>query len=153
MKIFFYILVVMCLTACCNSKQILITQFYPFKVSADSPTRKDDFFLVTNYSDNKKALEQIDSFVSKHIDPDYLKLGYYCMNFFKESGKTNLQAIERNPRVVDRYSFGHDLIFTYTWEYGKYSGRRKIIKGEDVEYNRTKLKFTIERLPDSTRKN
>lgn len=147
------------LSSCCSTKPMEIIQFYPYKTIIDSSmdngkliTGRDDFFLIKNYCDKKSTPIYLDSFVAINRNSEYLKLSYYSMSFFKETSKTNLEAIQRNPREIDRYSNDHDLVYTYTWRYGKYDGRRKIIDGEDVELKKSKIKITIEPMPDSLKK-
>ena len=93
------------------------------------------------YRNNNKTELFIDSFVNKHINPQLLQYNNYMMYFYKESSKTNLVKIKENPRELDRYSAGHDLVYHYEWIDGKFEGRVKIKNGEQVEPELGKYNF------------
>jgi len=151
MRLLFVSVVLFFLAGCSDNKPVIIQQFYPFNKMTDTSydnnkirTYKEEYFLVSNFKDNSATTVSIDSFVSKHINNTLLKYNTYSMIFYKESRYTNLIKIAENPREIDRYSNGHDLVFYYTWLDGKFDSRVKIKNGEQVEPVQTKLRFTIE---------
>lgn len=109
---------------------------------------KSDFYLVKNYSDNRRNLFLIDSFVEKNKSKGLDTFTQYGIIFFKESSKTNIQSILLNPKVIDRYSNNNDKIFQYNWSKGKFLSKFKIKKGKIVE---PKNDIIIEDIKDTIR--
>ena len=159
MKYIFFLLVLFVFTSCGAYKPIIIQQFYPFNKMTDTSysnnqvrTYKEDYFLISNFKNNNNTTLYIDSFAKSYINKALLRYNTYRMYFYKESRYTNLIKIAENPRELDRYSAGHDLVFYYTWLDGKFDSRVKIKNGEQVDPVQTKLKFTIIQIPDSAKK-
>ncbi|MFZ4769825.1 MAG: hypothetical protein ACOYLO_06555 [Ferruginibacter sp.] len=110
------------------------------------------FFLVKNYSTQKQDISIIDSFAT-----NFLTSGKFSPNkeevrlwFYKETAKTNIEAIRANPREVDRYSNEHDLVWGFTLQKNNFLRRKKFKDGEVIETNSIKIdpapKFRIEKV-------
>jgi hypothetical protein len=159
-KIFFVnILIVITFSGCVKSKPKLIIKPLDMLKHTDSLFSenkmlyfKSDYFLVSNYSNTQKNYDYIDSFAFKVYDTAFAKYTNYHIFFYKESKETNAENILSNPRVVDRYSNGHDKIFVYGWDYGKLLSKDRYEDGEIVD-NKDKDKITIEDIkPDTIRR-
>lgn len=113
--------------SCKSSSTISITQFNTLTKELDTieGIGKENgntlyyytyFFLVSNYKNCKHNINLIDSFSNnffkkKTFLPHTERVELY---FYKETNKTNLEAIKANPREVDRYSNFHDLVWRFT---------------------------------------
>lgn len=142
----FYVFLIPLLIHCSDSNNITIV---PLEVlnqidTLNGRTYKFDFFLVNGYVDNKRSRMVIDSFVVKHKGDYPLKFDQYDMTFYKYSEETNVKNIIANPRVIDRYSQQHDLIYGYSWINGKLVSRMKWKNGEVVDPKGT---ITVEDIP------
>lgn len=148
--------------SCTSNKPLQIKQFYPYTYdSAQILKEKEDFFLVENYRNDSASSRYIDSFVfvkSKSLK----RYNSYSMCFLKESKYTNWEKIKKNPKIIDPYSQNqnlnsvlHDIIFEYYWVDGEFNFKEKYKNGEPelIEPKESNLKFTIEMLPDTVRKN
>jgi len=94
---------------------------------------KFDYYLISNYRDNKRTQNFIDSFVQQHKDSSIAKYSHYNIVFYRESSETNVKNILANPRVIDRYSQENDWIYSYHFINGKFLSRWKVKKGEIIE--------------------
>lgn len=107
-----------------------------------------NFFLVSNYKNSKKTDKEVDSFVAAFTSknkyaPNTEEIGFF---FYKETSKTNLIAIKRNPSDVDLYSNEHDLIYFYSLKPDGSKERKKFKNGDAIETTEKKihkLKFKI----------
>src|SRR5690606_11734426 len=106
---------------------------------------KSEYFLIKNYSKGKSTEDYIDSFVNANKDSNLDKYSNYGITFYKESAKTNIQNITKNPRDLDRYSQKHDLVYKYKWINGKFIYRFKFKNGELVP----KSDIIVKDIPDS----
>lgn len=155
------IILIVVLQSCSPQKPIVITEFstYTKSVYTDTSLGKEmtyfnSFFLISNYRDSKEVTMQLDSFVTTYI----LKNKYpettekIRLYFYKETSKTNLVAIEQNPREIDRYSNDHDLVFYYAVKSNLEVERKKYKNGEVVETLPKPTiptpKFKIEKIED-----
>jgi len=114
--------------SCCNSsRQMKITEFRTLtneidtvqgigKESGKTLYYYTYFFLVSNYKNSKNSIYLIDSFSNIFLKKNnFLPITERVeLYFYKESNKTNLRAINANPREVDRYSNFHDLVWRFT---------------------------------------
>ncbi|MDB5202999.1 MAG: hypothetical protein JWQ27_2408 [Ferruginibacter sp.] len=153
MKCFIFAIVLL-FESCTADKPIVIRQFEDLsEVYKDSSLGKeffvfDDFFLVSNYQDKKDIALKIDSFVI-----DRVRTKSYPVNttqvrftFYKESPKTNIEAIGRNKRDLLRYSNDHDLVYSYTLDVKGTYARTKYQDGKLVDDNNKPIplpRFTI----------
>ncbi|MEO7047693.1 MAG: hypothetical protein ABI091_20510 [Ferruginibacter sp.] len=94
---------------------------------------KTEFYLIKAYSASKKTDQYIDSFIMKNKDTYLGKYSSYKMVFYKESSETNLENIASHPKIIDRYSQEHDLVYDYTWSNGKFVYRYKFKNGEIID--------------------
>jgi hypothetical protein len=131
-------------TSCMRKSKMEIVQFNTYTKEADSLISLNKmrvyynyFFLVKNYSDKTESNASIDSFSLR-----FLKYGKYSPNreeiriwFYKETSKTNIEAIRANPREVDRYSNEHDLIWCYTLFRNNFIKKDKFKNGEVEQTN------------------
>jgi hypothetical protein len=140
------IIMVVLLQSCMADKSIQVTPFTTYVNPADTTNLLDDsmlcynkFFLVSNYRDAKKVQIQLDNFVAAFIakneySPKTERIDFY---FFKESSRTNLAAIQRNPREVAPYSsehiWEHDWVCYYSVKLDGSWLRKKIKNGETIE--------------------
>lgn len=149
------------LQSCLPQKPIVIAEFSTYSKPIDTTISRgkemiyfNGFFLVSNYKDSKKIALQLDSFVQaytskKNYPQSTEEIRFY---FYKETSKTNLIEIERNPREVDRYSNEHDLIYYYAVKLNKEMVREKYKNGEIIEIipkpTTPTPKFKIEKVED-----
>lgn len=79
-------------------------------------------FFVRNYKDDTNTLLAIYEFIEKikREHPPAETQGTYEISFYRESGKTNLEHLAKNPRDFDRHSFSHDLKYIFKWHDGKF---------------------------------
>ena len=151
-----YLIVLMfLLQSCVSDKLITISEFSTYNKSISTTVSLgkervyyDNFFLVSNYRDNKKVKMAIDSFVVKFTSGNsYSPLtDEIRLYFYKETSKTNLVEIKKNPREVDRYSNRHDLVYYYAVKLDGSKVREKIKNGEVIETTEKQiptLKFKI----------
>lgn len=77
---------------------------------------------------------QIDSFVTKYTDRNEFSpfTNEIRMYFYKETKKTNLIEIKKNPRELDRYSNAHDLIYYYAVKLNGSKVWKKYKKGKVI---------------------
>ena len=71
---------------------------------------------------------RIDSFVFKFTSQRKYSssTGEMHLYFYKETDKTNLAEIEKNPTEVDRYFNDHDLAYCYAVKLDGINVRKKI---------------------------
>lgn len=107
---------------------------------------KSKSFLVKGYKFNKKNELIIDSFAMKVKTKDINTLTQYTLTFYKMSKQTNAENLTKYPRVLDRYSNTHDLIYVYIWRDGEFRMREKFKNGKMIE---PENKIEISDIPDS----
>ena len=108
----------------------------------------NNFFLVSNYRNDKMVEMKIDSFVLTYVSSKIYssRTDEIRLYFYKETSKTNLVEIKKNPREVDRYSNRHDLVYYYAVKLDGSKVREKIKNGEVIETTEKQiptLKFKI----------
>jgi hypothetical protein len=137
-QVILYIVIVLAI-GCKVEKKMTVSKFYPFKKLSDTSVSlnqvlisKEGYFLIHGYSFGAKTDKFIDSFIRRDIDTSDLKCTTYYAHFFKETSQTNLQKIKENPRIIDRYSFDHDLVYVYLWESGKFISVEKFLNGKKL---------------------
>lgn len=96
-----------------------------------SITRFEEY-LVDNYSDNKEAEKQIDSFAFKNVSPDVGKYTSYQMVFYKKTSRTTVEAIKDYKNWIPPESL-NDMIYNYWWDRGKFLVRYKFRNGKIVD--------------------
>lgn len=130
------------LQSCLTNKPITITEFTTYNKPVYSTISLgkemiyyNNFFLVSNYRNHKQVEMELDSFVINFTSNQHYaeKTEDIRLYFYKESSKTNLLAIERNPREVDRYSNAHDLVYCYIVKLNGSTVREKFKNGEVIE--------------------
>lgn len=140
MKYFF--ISILFLQSCATQKPIKITEFSTYTIAVDTTftlgkelVYYDNFFLVANYSDNNKTQSEIDSFVVNYISQNKYsaKTEEVRLWFYKETKKTNLVEIKKNPREIDRFSNQHDLVYGYYLKINNDNKREKYKKGNVIE--------------------
>jgi hypothetical protein len=145
------------LSACSHSQSRLsftpLTMLFRTDTSGEGSRRyitRIEEFLVDNYSDNKEAEKQIDSFAFSHVTSDIRKYATYQMIFYKKTSRTTVEAIKDYKNWIPPESLD-DMIYDYWWNNGKFTARYKIINGKIVDPPGD-IKVTPI-LPDSTSKN
>lgn len=144
---FFIIAISLC---SCKTEPLLITPLemlsheYITNFDGKKLTTKFDVFLVSGYVDNSKTRMAIDSFIDKNKRGNFLKYMQYEMIFYKESSETNPKNIIANPRIIDRYSQQHDLIYASKWMGGKHLVTEKWKNGDIISPNK---KVFVEPVP------
>lgn len=93
---------------------------------------KNEYFLIRNYREGKKAEDLIQNFVNENRAIDLDKFTQYDMVFYKESKITNINHLQAHPRDLDRYSQQHDLLFDFMWSEGKFLKRYKYRDGKMI---------------------
>lgn len=130
------------LQSCTTQKPISITEFFTYAKPVDSTLSLgkirvyyNNFFLITNYKDNLKSQNKLDSFAINYIlqNKYAAKTEEVRLWFYKESTRTNLIEIKKNPREVDRYSNQHDLIYGYYIKRDEENIREKYKNGNVIE--------------------
>lgn len=144
---FFVIAISLC---SCKTEPLLITPLEMLS-RVDTPSfdgkkvsTKVDVYLVSGYDDNSKTRIAIESFIDKNKKDNFLKYMQYEMIFYKESSETNPKNIIANPRIIDRYSQKHDLIYASIWMGGKHLVTEKWKNGEIISPNK---KVFVEPVP------
>ncbi len=94
---------------------------------------KSKSFLISGYRSNKKNELLIDSFAKNVKALDAATFTQYTVTFYKKSKQTNAENLTRNPRILDRYSNSHDLIYIYIWRDGEFRVREKFKNGKMIE--------------------
>lgn len=94
---------------------------------------KVNYYLIHGYEDTKKVKRYIDRFVNNNKDSNLEHYAYFSMIFYKASFETNTRNILSNPRVIDRYSQNHDLIYKYWWSNGRPRSTFKYKNGEVID--------------------
>lgn len=131
-------------SGCKHQSKPEIVQFTTYTKEADSLISLDKmrvyynyFFLVKNYSTKIDVTSAIDGFAL-----GFLKDGKFSPNreevriwFYKETSKTNVEAIRANPREVDRYSNEDDLVWGYTLLRTNFIKKEKFKNGEVEQTN------------------
>jgi hypothetical protein len=130
------------LQGCVAEKPIQITPFTTYTKPIDTivslgkeKVYYTNLFLISNYRDTRKVQIQLDSFVSEFIAKNEYspKTEGIWLYFYKETSKTNLAVIKRNPKDVDRYSDFHDMVYHYFVKLDGSRVREKIKNGEVIE--------------------
>jgi len=147
------ILILFSLLGCFATKEALIFEHLEMLDSFDTSISngkllrfKSKSFLVQGYRSNKKNDLVIDSFAKNVKAQDIDTLAQFTVNIYKKSKETNAENLAKSPRVLDRYSNTHDLIFIYTWFEGKLSPRYKFKNGKMIE---PENKIEISDIPES----
>jgi hypothetical protein len=94
---------------------------------------RTEFYIVQNYKDNPANDHYIDSFVTALKQRNTEKYDIYAINFYRESSKTNIERIKREPKIIYRYSQEHDLIHLYQYHKQELSLKHKVREGEFLE--------------------
>ena len=150
------------LQSCVADKPISITEFSAYTYNRLTDTSfwlgkeriyYHNFFLISNYRDNKLTRLKIDSFVVQYVSKNKYspKTDEIRLSFYKETGRTNLDAIKRNPRELDRYSDQHDIVYYYAVKLNGSTVREKYKNGEVIESTEDipePPKFKIIKVPD-----
>jgi hypothetical protein len=135
-------IMILFLQSCISEKPISITEFstYTYPISTTISLGKEriyynNLFLVSNFRNNKKVELSIDSFVVKYTSDNCYSANTdeIRLYFYKETSKTNLTEIKKNPREVDRYSDRHDLVYCYIIKLDGSKVREKYKNGEVIE--------------------
>jgi hypothetical protein len=160
-EVTFFITLIL-LQSCAADKPIAITEFsaYTYNRLIDTSVSLGkeriyyyNFFLISNYRDNNLTRLKIDSFVVQHVSKNKYspKTDEIRLSFYKETNKTNLEAIKRNPRELDRYSNQHDIVYYYAVKLNGSTVREKYKNGEVIETTEDlpeTPKFKIIKVPD-----
>ncbi|WP_412468765.1 hypothetical protein [Pedobacter sp. KLB.chiD] len=104
-------------------KFVRLDQFSNGNAKVDSlslPGDYTEYFIISNWKDNKECSQQLNEFVLKRINQDVFKYINFSMSFYLESNITNVQHLKTDPRDLDRYSNDHDRKFTYSWSKGQF---------------------------------
>ena len=130
-------------TGCFAKKEALSFQSLDFLDSMDSSVFKGEivvskarYFLVHGYKNKRQIDIAIDSFANKIYSEDSIGLNQYSVFFYKKSKETTYGNLHKNPRVLDRYSNIHDLLFEFQWWKGKFLIRHKFKNGKISEPKR-----------------
>lgn len=147
------ILILFSIVGCFANKEALIFEHLEMLDSFDTSISngkllhyKTKSFLVKGYRSNKMNDLVIDSFAKSVKARDVDTLTQFTVNIYKKSKETNAENLAKYPRVLDRYSNTHDLIFTYIWFDGKLSPRYKFKNGKMIE---PENKIEITDIPNS----
>lgn len=100
--------------------------------------------IVENLRDTKEIENQIDSFVSKNINPGYKKYDAYHIIFYNAS----LKEIKDTHWLPDK-SF-EDQVYDFWWSNDRFVARHKIKNGKIIESSNDKRKIKVEPVSDST---
>lgn len=146
-----YIIIALALLqSCVADKPITITAFTTYNKPVDTTVSLgkemiyyNNFFLVSNYRNNQRVERKVDSFVVGFIAANKYsantnEIRFY---FYKETRRTNLVDIERNPREIDRYSNQHDLVYYYAVKSNGNTVREKFKNGQVIETTAKKVKM------------
>lgn len=100
---------------------------------------KFDYFLVQNYSSNNIVAEDIRHYAELNKAADYKKFTHYKMLFYKNSNRTNIKNINRNPKIADRYVMEDDLIYQLEWQNGIFFKMTKFVNGQSEDLHDVKI--------------
>jgi hypothetical protein len=117
----------------CLKGKMTITKLNPyFEVSnIDTAQQKYVFFLVKNYeAGNEQNFKEIKEFAERNLEQTYGHYAIYDILFYKESSKTNDDYKESPSDLLAWH--GDDLIFSFTWSYGKFSYYNEYKNGKIV---------------------
>lgn len=107
---------------------------------------KSKSFLVNGYRYSKKNELVIDSFARNVQTNGIDTFTQFTISFYKKSKETNAENLAKYPRVLDRYSNKHDLIYIYIWRDGEFRVREKFKNGKMIE---PENKIEISDIPNS----
>lgn len=93
---------------------------------------KFQYYIIKDYSDDSLTAQGIRKFISTQLPVDLKKYNQYGMIFYKESAETNIDNINKNPRIIDRYSQNHDMVLYSEWNFGKFFITRKYRNGKTI---------------------
>lgn len=131
------------ITGCFAKKETLSFQSLDFLDSKDSSVFKSElvvsqarYFLVHGYKNKRQIDITIDSFAKKINSEDSSGVNQYSVFFYKKSSETTYENLQKNPRVLDRHSNTHDLLFEFQWWNGKFLIRHKFKNGKISEPKR-----------------
>lgn len=114
--------------------QDLDTVFYPKdSIRRDTLVTKLEQFLVRNYNNDSLGIAYIDSFVFAHTKDSLKVYPDWGVSFYNESDETNLKSIEKNRRILDRYSEDNDKILHYAWDKGKLYVKERYWNGKQID--------------------
>lgn len=91
-------------------------------------------YLIRNYRDDIPTLLDIVNFIARHAEkyPPKDVSNTYQISFYKESTKTNLEHLAKQPRDFDRHSLKNDLQYIFIWRSGKFFRLEKYKNGKSV---------------------
>ena len=88
-------------------------------------------YIVHNYKNSPRVIKLIDSvaFIESDKSNQYEQ---YSVFFYKASKETNIEHLKAYPRDFDRYSESRDLLYSYVWFRGNFTGSRKKYKNGEL---------------------
>ncbi len=153
-----FLLFVILFSGCFQRKPIEILEFTTRTHEIDSVRSENGFrlfynyfFLVKNFERTKSVEGQIDSFAreiftQRSFANDMERVQLF---FYKESNKTNIAEIIKNPNEVDRYSNQHDLVYSIISRADGTVTKEEIKNGVVISTSRNetpKLRFKVKKV-------
>ena len=101
------------------------------------PKVSASIYIIQNYSSSVRIEKMIDSLA--YAIGNGKQDNQYILQLYKESSKTNLINLKKNPRDLDRYSDVQDHLFDYVWYNKKFIGKQKFRNGQIISDKNVKL--------------
>lgn len=81
--------------------------------------KRIEYYLVENFTGGEEQKVLIDKFVNSNKFKGADSILYYGIVFYKKTSITNLETINKNPKVIGKLANQKDLLFEYLWTNGK----------------------------------
>ncbi len=72
------------------------------------------YYLIENYSSGVRSDSLVDEFTCTLLDSIKYYDDFY-ITYLRKSQRTNFENLKENPKDLDRYSIGKDLLYDYSW--------------------------------------
>ena len=140
MKNISFLIITMLLLSCRSVKPPKLIFYQDIKheeLSKSKPKVSASIYIIQNYSSSVRIEKMIDSLA--YAIGNGKQNDQYILQLYKESSKTNLINLKKNPRDLDRYSDVQDHLFDYVWHNKKFIGKQKFRNRQIISDKNVKL--------------
>lgn len=139
MKNISFLIITILLISCRSVKPLKLIFYQEIKHEQINSEAKvsASIYIVQNYSTSSRFEKMIDSLA--YAIGNAKQYDQYILQLYKESSKTNLINLKKNPRDLDRYSDVKDHLFDYVWYNNKFIGKQKFRNGDIISDKNVKL--------------
>lgn len=81
--------------------------------------KRIEYYLVENFTGEEEQKVLIDEFINSNKFKGADSILYYGIVFYKKTNVTNLETINKNPKVIGKLANQKDLLLEYLWTNGK----------------------------------